>query len=364
MRYVLIMAGGSGVRLWPLSRQSRPKQLIPVIEGTSLIEMAAHRAAGLVPPENLYVCAAERHRDAIHSVLPHLAADQFLGEPIGRDTSNAAGLAAAVIARRDPDAIIAVFTADHVIRPVDEFQRAVAMGFTLAEQSDRRLVTFGIVPETPAISYGYLELGSPLTSQARQVRRFKEKPDAETARAYLEAGPERYLWNSGMFVWRASTLLDCLARYQPLSSRGLRSIADAWDSGSRQAVLAEVYPQLPKISVDYAVMESASQDAAIEVVAIPLALEWLDVGSWTFYGLTQPRDEHDNRIAAARAVLRDSRRTLVVSEDSHHLVAAIGCEDLIIVHTAGATLVCRADQAEAVKQLNEMIAARFGGEYL
>ena len=226
-----------------------------------------------------------------------------LGEPCGRDTLNAVGFSAAVLARRDPEAIIAVFTADHIIEPVDQFQAIVDAGYALVEKHPETLVTFGIAPDQRRPSgYGYLELGEPFDGSARRLRQFREKPDLETAQQYFEAGPERFLWNSGMFVWRAATLLDCIRRYAPENHAGLMRIADAWDTPRRQAVLEEVYPTLKKISVDYAVMEPASRDPAVTVAAIPMPLRWLDVGSWPSLAETCPRDEHGNALAAGAHV--------------------------------------------------------------
>ena len=293
---------------------------------------------------------------------------QFLGEPTGRDTLNAIGLGAAVIGRDDPDAVIAVFTADHIIRPVERFRAIIAEGFELAEQHPQTLVTFGIAPTQPATSYGYLELGQPLDGTARPVQcftvqRFKEKPDEATAKSYLAAGPERYLWNSGMFVWRAGTLLECIRRYEPATAAGLARAAAAWGGAEQAAVLHEVYPALRKVSVDYAVMEPASRDPRFRVAAVPMPLEWLDVGSWPMFAETCPHDDQQNALAAARHVLVDTRRTLVASSDPRHLIAAIGCEDLVIIHTPDATLVCTADRAEEIKKVYGLVGEWFGAEY-
>ncbi|MEN6458747.1 MAG: mannose-1-phosphate guanylyltransferase [Thermoguttaceae bacterium] len=362
MRYAVVIAGGSGTRLWPVSRAAHPKQLVPLIDGRSLLEIAVERLDGLLPPERCFVCAGQAHAQAVHKALPKLGVGQFLGEPCGRDTLNALGFSAAVLARRDPAATLGVFTADHVIEPLDQFQAIVDRGYALAEQHPESLVTFGILPTRAAIGYGYLELGEPLDATARRVRVFREKPDVETARQYFQAGPERFLWNSGMFVWRAATLLDCIRRYLPENYAGLMQIADAWDTPRRQAVLSEVYPTLKKISVDYAVMEPASRDPALTVAAIPMPLRWLDVGSWPSLAETCPRDAQGNAISAERTLLMDSRGCLAASADPTHLIAAIGCDDLIIVHTPDATLVCRADRADAVKELQAQVAARWNGK--
>ncbi len=376
----MIMAGGSGTRLWPMSRESLPKQLIPFIGGKSLLQIATERLDGLVPPAQRFVCAASKHRAVIQKSLPAFKGDRFLGEPCGRDTLNAVGFSAAVIARRDPDAIIAVFTADHIIEPVDQFQRIVASGYAVVEKFPNALVTFGIAPTGPATGYGYLQLGAPLVGPvpspgeadapregtrptARVVEQFKEKPDAKTVQSYFEAGANRYLWNSGMFIWRADTLLDCIRRYSPENHAGIMRVADAWNTRRRNTVLAEVYPTLKKISVDFAVMEPASRDPKVRVAAVPMPLKWLDVGSWPFFAQTCQRDADGNAIAA-RHLLRRTKNSLVASNDPKHLIATIGCEDLIVIHTPDATLVCRADQAETIKEMHKLVGEQFGSEYL
>ena len=353
------MAGGSGTRLWPMSRAALPKQLIPFINGQSLLQLAYDRLDGLVPAANRFICAGQKHADIICQALG-LPADQFLGEPTGRDTLNAVGFSAAVIAQRDPDAVIAVFTADHVIQPVDQFQKIVEHGYRLVEQAPNTLVTFGITPTMAATSYGYLQLGQAIDESARVVEQFREKPDSATAQQYFTAGSTRYLWNSGMFVWRAATLLDCIRRYEPANHTGLMKIGGAWPTSQRQTVLGEIFPTLKKISVDFAVMEPAGRDPQVRVAAVPMPLQWLDVGSWPMFAETCRHDDAGNALGTDRVLLLDTRDTVVASNDPKHLITTIGCDNLVIIHTADATLVCRKDKAEAIKELHKQVGETFG----
>jgi len=362
MRHALIIAGGSGTRLWPMSRAGLPKQLIPFINGKSLLQLAFDRLEGLVPAENRHICAGKSHASAIKAALTGFSSEQFLGEPTGRDTLNAVGFSAAAIAACDPNAVIAVFTADHIIEPVEDFLKIVDHGFRLAEERPDTLVTFGIAPTEAATGYGYLQLGAAIDGTARVVEQFKEKPEAAVAREYLAAGPTRYLWNSGMFVWKASTLLDCIRRYEPENYAGIEKIGAAWTSPQREAVLDATFPALKKISVDFAVMEPASHDPLVTVAAVPMPLSWLDVGSWPMFAGTCPQDGQGNALGAGRSILVDTKSTLVASSDPRHLIATIGCDDLIVIHTPEATLVCRKDRAEAIKELHKKVGEQFGPE--
>jgi len=356
MRYAVIMAGGSGTRLWPMSTAEQPKQLIPFIDGRSLLAIAAERMDGLVEPANQCVCTGEAFREPIRKAMPRFSDKQIHGEPIGRDTLNAVGFSAAVLSKADPDAVIATFTADHLIEPIDTFQERVNTGYAIAERYPEALVTFGIKPTWPATGYGYVQIDEPLPDfdRAFAVRAFKEKPDATTAQQYVDSG--QYLWNSGMFVWRASALLGCIEKYQPEVYPQLLRIADAWGTPDQQKVLNEIYPALPKISVDYAIMEPASQDHDQQVATVEMPVQWLDVGSWTAFGQTCPTDSEGNQVAADRTELLDTHNTLVASNDPDHLIATVGVTDLVIVHTPRATLVCPRDQEQRVKDLQKRVA--------
>ncbi len=364
MRYAVIMAGGSGTRLWPMSTQDQPKQLIRFIDDKSLLEIAIERLEGLLPPEQCYICAGQSHRDAILDAVDGMTEDRFYAEPVGRDTLNAVGLPAAERLVHDEDAVIAVFTADHLIEPIDMFQDRVRIGFEIAERKPDTLVTFGIRPTRPATGYGYVQLGEPLEGfdHARHTIAFREKPDHHTARRYVESG--EYLWNSGMFVWRAATLMKAIEKFAPDNYQGLMKLGRAWGSDQRDAMLNEIYPKLPKISVDYAVMEPASGIGAFGLATVEMPLRWLDVGSWTSYARTCDEDDGANAIGAASTWLMDTTNTIVASADRDHLIATIGVKDLIIVHTPNATLVCHQDDEQSIKQLHAHIAEQFGDKFI
>jgi len=363
MRYAVIIAGGTGTRLWPMSRRNRPKQLLPLINGGSLLELAFERLGNLVAEENRLVCAAEADRQRVVGLLG-IADRQFLGEPVGRDTLPALGFSAAVIARRDPDAVIGVFTADHLIEPVQIFRSVVQAGYEAAERRPEALVTFGIAPSYPATGYGYLELADPSAEGPREVVRFKEKPDLATAKRYVERGPGRYLWNSGMFVWKAQTFLSCVERFAPAVHAGIRSIAAAWDTSGGSSALEHTYPKLQRISVDYGVMEPASADPDVPVLAIPMALQWRDIGSWSSYSDACPRDDDGNTVSSGKSTLVECSGTLIASTDPQHLVAAIGCQDLIVVHTENATLICPKDRAQDIRELQARVLEEHGADYV
>jgi len=367
MQYGVIMAGGSGTRLWPLSRGFRPKQLLPVVHGRSLLRLSYDRLRGLLPAEQIFVCTGASYGPQVLENLPELPKENVLGEPIGRDTANAVGFPAAVLLKRDMDATVAVVTADHVIEPVDVFQKCLQQGFDVALQYPQSLVTFGIVPTHGHTGLGYVQRGEALQmrdggSGAYRVQAFREKPDKATADRYVDSG--RYYWNSGMFVWRCDTVLGELAAHLPASYRGLMKIADAWDTPNRQQTLDETYPLLPKISIDFGVMELASQGKGrAQVAVVEMPVQWLDVGSWPALAETLPMDEHNNATQGGAFLFVDSDDNIVVSDDPSHLVSSIGVSDMIIVHTKDATLVCPKAESQRVKEMVARVKEKFGDKY-
>ncbi|MCZ2822321.1 mannose-1-phosphate guanylyltransferase [Modestobacter sp. VKM Ac-2977] len=365
MRHAVIMAGGSGTRLWPLSRAERPKQLLDVVaeddgEAHSLLAEAFSRLQAVLPTERIWVCTAARYGDQVRAALPQLRADRLVLEPTPRDTANAVGLAAALVVDVDPDAELAVVSADHVIRPVERFADALRTAYDVLAVRPRALVTLGVTPTSPATGFGYVQKGAPTAvAGAAEVASFREKPDRATAEAYLASG--EYLWNSGMFVWRAQTVLDALAHHLPESATGLARVVAAPAGPERDAVLAEVFPSLPKISVDYAVLEPAATEPG-RVVVVDLDVDWLDVGSWPALAHTLSTDEAGNATRGLSALL-DSSGNVVLSDDPDHLVALVGMRDSVVVHTADVTMVCPVGDAERVKALLAAVQESFGARF-
>ena len=365
MRHAVIMAGGSGTRLWPLSRAGRPKQLLDVVatEGGgahSLLVEAFDRLRTVVPHDCIWVCTAARYADQVRAALPQLAEDRLILEPQPRDTANAVGLAAALVADLDPDAELAVVSADHVIRPVARFAEALSTAFRALSTRSDALITLGITPTAPATGFGYVQRGAATAAPGvAEAASFREKPDRATAEGYLATG--EYLWNSGMFVWRARTVLDALAAHLPESAEGLARIVAAAAGPERNAVLSEVFPTLPKISVDYAVLEPVAAEPG-RVLVVDLDVDWLDVGSWPALARTLPVDDAGNAVQGL-VVLVDSRGNIVFSDDPDHLVATIGLNDCVVVHTRDVTMVCPVADAERVKGLLEAVATRHPGVF-
>lgn len=347
--FAIIMAGGAGTRLWPASRAGRPKQFLEIAGEVSLIEATRARLVGLVPAERILVVGDAQHAPLLREALPDLPQENILSEPVGRNTLPCIAVAALEIERRHPDALHVVLPADHVIQPAEAFRETVRTAADVAARSGA-LVTFGIRPSYPATGFGYIEAGAEarVDSGALRVERFVEKPDLETATRFMTSG--RFLWNSGVFVWRSRAILAALREHAPAVLAAL--------SGVPPSALETVYPGLPSISIDCGVMEKAR-----DVLVLPVDFTWSDVGSWSALEPFHAPDASGNRIAGGGTLIQQDARDCMVYSESGQLVALVGTGDLVVVHAAGATLVCARDRVEDVRKLVEQIRAN-GAEWL
>jgi mannose-1-phosphate guanylyltransferase len=353
MNYAIIMAGGTGKRLWPLSRQKRPKQVLKLLNGQTLLNRCFEQLCPIFDVRNILVLTNAGYVDVVRENLHGLPMNNVIAEPTVRDTAGAIGLAASVLAKYDPEAVLAILTADQLLEPPQKLQQALTDAFEFIAGRPDALVTFGIKPTFPNTQLGYVKCSDPrecprCRNTVYSVEAFKEKPDADTAVRYVES--DEYFWNSGMFVWRARTILANLERFLPEASEPLRKIAVAWDTPAQDKALQEWFPKLPKISIDYAVMEKADQ-----VYAILLDCKWLDMGSFAALADIIQSDENNNVVIAETSELLDCRDSIVVTEDKNHLIAAIGLEDVVVAHTADATLVCHVSRTEQLKSLLDQI---------
>ncbi|HEX4132185.1 MAG TPA: mannose-1-phosphate guanylyltransferase [Pirellulales bacterium] len=354
------MAGGAGSRFWPESRDARPKQLLPLAGDRSMLQATVDRLESLVPVERIVIATRASLAGAIAEQLPELPAAAILAEPCQRDTAPCIGLAALWVSRHDPEATMVVLPADHAISPAEAFREAITYAASLVDKQPRRIVTFGIKPSYPAESFGYIERGEPLgsapgTMPTFQARRFREKPKAEVAREYLAAGT--FYWNSGIFVWRAATILDALAKHQPEMLAHLRRIAAAFHEPDFAAVLEREFTAIRPVSIDYAVMEHATDVAVIEA-----PFSWDDVGSWQALGRLATQDAAGNTIHGKHLGI-DTRGSIVRAADGH-LIVTIGLNDCLIVHTPDATLVADKHCEEQVRQIVKLLREKGWTEHL
>ncbi|MBI1851947.1 MAG: mannose-1-phosphate guanylyltransferase [Planctomycetes bacterium] len=345
---IAVLAGGSGTRFWPASRVKRPKQVLSIVGGRALLAAAVERAELASGRDDVFVVTQDPQAESIRACLPQLDADHLVIEPEGRDTAAAITLACAwaLAHRRSPteDPVVATTPSDHVIEPGSTFAAALRIAGSRA-QSNQAIVTIGVKPTYPATGYGYLRRGPKLADvdgvAVLRVAEFREKPDVWAAQAMVESG--NFFWNAGVFVFRASVLRAALGRWLPEHARALDPLVAAIAARDR-AALARAYSTVPRISIDVGVME---KEQSTEVV--PLDAQWDDVGSWTALDRHVAKDENGNAVVGRFASLKSSNNVIVTESD--HLVAAIGVDHLVIVHTPDATLVCRKSDAESVKKL-------------
>jgi len=353
MLHVVVMAGGAGTRFWPASRADRPKQLLRLAGERSMIQATLDRLGPLAAAERTLVVTSERLVAAMREQLPNLPPSAIIGEPCKRDTAPCVGLAAAITLKQDGDATMLVCPADHVITPDVAFQAAVRQAAGIVDEYPGRIVTFGVRPTCPAESFGYIERAAALPARGEaagqaaapvyRVGRFREKPKAKVAAEYLASGD--FYWNSGIFVWKAATILGALKQREPEMAAHCEAIAAAYGASEFDEVFRREFEAIRGKSIDYAVMESYDDVAVIEA---PFA--WDDVGSWTSLSRLRDADEAGNTLAARRHAVLESRNCIVYGEGDH-LVALLGVEDLIVVHTGNATLVAHRSQEEKVRRI-------------
>ncbi len=354
--YAVIMAGGRGERFWPVSRNSRPKQFVSLFGGKPLITIAVERLQGLVSDDHILVVTSADLVELSRKALPMLPEANILGEPFGRDTAAACAIGAAWVARQGGDsATMAVLTADHLIEDTETFRQ------TLADAADTvsrepMIGVIGIVPEFASTGYGYIESEADLdlgtATRFMQVRRFVEKPDEATAKQYVESG--RHFWNSGMFLWSVSTFKSALREFRPQLLGMMERLEPQFGTPDFEAAFLAEYNQLEKISVDYAIMEKARN-----IMAARGDFGWDDVGTWVSASDHFDQDWAGNSVHGRCELLRASNTT-VVNDDAGHLVAVMEVENLVVVHTPDATLVCKKDAAQGLKELVKQIAQNDG----
>jgi mannose-1-phosphate guanylyltransferase len=359
MLHAMIMAGGGGTRFWPRSRQQRPKQFLALTGERTLIQLALDRLEPLVPPQRTWVITGEAYRDETGRQLPTLPADHIIGEPCGRDTAPCIGLGAALIARQDPQAVMLVTPADHIIEPMQEFGRAVHVAEQMAEEHPTAFLTFGIKPTFPATGYGYIHRGPELAVRQgipiNEVLEFKEKPSPDLAEKYVVSGA--YYWNSGIFVWKAATILEALRLHRPALHAAVQRIAEAWPTAGRAKVLTQEYQAMERISIDYAVMEKVR-----EVLVIGAPYRWDDVGSWLALERTHPQDTDGNTVLGTHCGLRTNHCVIVADKD--HLIATVGVGNLLIIQDGQATLVADRGEEGNIKQLVDLLEKKGLEKYL
>ncbi|MDA1000533.1 MAG: mannose-1-phosphate guanylyltransferase [bacterium] len=368
--WAVVMAGGSGTRFWPVSRQDRPKQFLPPgggvpggkasADGLTLLEETLRRLKGLVPPEQTLIIGSQGHGSLIRKMLPGVPARNIILEPEGRNTAPCIGLAAHLISARAPEAVMAVLPSDHHIRRPVRFRKLLRRAARIAAEEDA-IVTLGIPPTAPETGFGYIERGRGIAPMdktgAYAVKRFTEKPRLAAARRYLAAG--KYYWNGGYFIWRAGRAIAELDRHLPKAKNHLRQAAEALRKRDR-AAFHRAFKKCPSISIDYAVMEKAKN-----IIVLPADIGWNDLGSWTALRNLLPKDAGGNlwllpKGSVAEAV--DAKGLIVRS--GKPLVAALGVENLIVIETGDALLLCHTDRAQEVGDLVRRLGGRKSGKFV
>jgi mannose-1-phosphate guanylyltransferase len=355
--YALIMAGGSGTRLWPISRQNRPKQAIELIDNRTMFQHAVNRLETLLPADRIMVVTARDYVEILAEQVPDVPRGNFIVEPMARGTAGAIGLASVHLRHRDPEAVMAVLTADHYIRDVDKFRRVLSAAAQVARQG--HIVTLGIQPNFPSTGFGYIRRREQLDEvggfEICWVDSFVEKPDLDRATEFLTTG--LYSWNSGMFIWQISRIMAEFARQMPELYAQLQMIAAALGTSGETEVISDVWPRVRKETIDYGVMEGAE-----DVIVIPVDIGWTDIGDWAaIYQLHKP-DGAGNVVVGAEHLSVGTSTSFI--QGGKKLVATIGLEDVIIIDTDDVILVCARDRAQDVKLIVEQLQGEGRNEFL
>lgn len=356
--YALILAGGGGTRLWPMSRQSKPKQMLPLIGEHSMFETSVTRLAPLFTPQQIFISTGQNYVDDLKAAAPEIPPENFIVEPSARNNAAAVGLAIAVIQKRDPDAIIAMLTADHHIAKIDIFRNVLAAAHTIA--SGGKIVTLGISPSFPSTGFGYIQQGEEIGQTGGftycEADRFTEKPDAVRATQFIASG--KYSWNSGMFIWQAKKAMAEFERQQPDMHKLLQTLQPAVDTPHFDSTLDSIWERMPRISIDFAVMEDAEGMAVI-----PIDIGWSDVGTWSsLYDVLQ-LDGFGNcgKSNGDRRIVLDTKNSLVYTDK---LAVAIGVEDIIVVETDDVLMICHKERAQQVKEIVDYLRENDMEDYL
>ncbi len=359
--YAVIMAGGGGTRLWPVSRKGRPKQLLPLLGEETLFQSTVNRLVEVIPPERILVVTVKEQADEMRAQASHIPETNYLIEPAPRGTASVVGLAAAVLKERDPQAAMAILPSDHFIRNRGLFHYLLREAFDVARQN--YLVTLGITPLYPSSAYGYIQQGDPVNGNFKypvyRVQRFTEKPDERTAEGFLRSGD--HSWNSGMFIWRADAILAEIGKQMPELDSALKKIVSAWDKpGQREEILRSNWLDLKVETVDYGIMENAEK-----VVVLPAGgLGWNDVGSWDMLFDVLLPDMDGNVSAAAQHLALETHNTLVYGNNGERLIVTIGMDDTVIVDANDVLLICKSDQAQKVRDVVEHLKKHRQEKYL
>lgn len=350
MLHAVIIAGGTGTRFWPRSTRSKPKQFLELFGDRSMLQATVDRLDPLIPKERIWVITNKRYESMVRDQLPEVPSQQVVGEPVGRNTAPCVALASALLEIDDPDAVMAVLPADHLISDPEEFRRVLETAGDETDRNPESLVTIGIRPDRPETGYGYIEFqnsGDKEEAAGKHpvwpVRQFREKPDLETARRFVESG--NFLWNSGMFVWRAETIRSRFAEYLPDIARQLETLQSELSAGNKEEGIRDFYENCPSISIDYGIMEKAG-----DVRVVPGTFGWNDVGSWkAVYELKEK--ERDGNVIQSEAFASVASGNNLIHSESGKIIALVGLEDTAVVETDDAILVCRMEHAQDVKKI-------------